>query len=145
MHSIWFTYAVTFIQFALDVDLVSIAAKKINKLCGKLHMEKILENLWVLFIAIGGWVANRLTGKIDALEKDKADADTTRESERLNAKLIHELDRRVDTVKHTLVAREEYKLDISTLHSRVNELEQRKADKIKNIRTHQAKEKNGES
>ena len=108
-------------------------------------MEKILENLWVLFIAIGGWVANRLTGKIDALEKDKADANTTRESERLNAKLIHELDRRVDTVKHTLVAREEYKLDISTLHSRVNELEQRKADKIKNIRTHAAKEKNGES
>ena len=41
-------------------------------------MEKILENLWVLFIAIGGWVANRLTGKIDALEKEKADADTTR-------------------------------------------------------------------
>ena len=109
-------------------------------------MENIwLDKLWVLFIAIGGWVANRLTGKIDALEKDKADANTTRESERLNAKLIHELDRRVDTVKHTLVAREEYKLDISTLHSRVNELEQRKADKIKNIRTHAAKEKNGES
>ena len=112
-------------------------------------MEKILENLWVLFIAIGGWVANRLTGKIDALEKDIADADTTRESERLNAKLIHELDRRVDTVKHTLVAREEYKQDISSLHVRINDLtlglEQRKADKIKNIRTHQAKEKNGES
>ena len=112
-------------------------------------MEKILENLWVLFIAIGGWVAIRLNGKIDALDKDKADADTTRESERLNAKLIHELDRRVDTVKHTLVAREEYKQDISSLHVRINDLtlglEQRKADKIKNIRTHQAKEKNGES
>ena len=131
------------------MDLVSIAAKKINKLCGKLHLQKILENLWVLFIAIGGGVANRLTGKIDALEKDNADADTTRESERLNAKLIHELDRRVDTVKHTLVAREEYKQDISSLHVRINDLtlglEQRKADKIKNIRTHQAKEKNGES
>ena len=108
-------------------------------------MEKILENLWVLFIGIGSWIANRLTGKIDALEKDKADASQTREAERHNAKLVNELDRRIDTVKHTLVAREEYKSDISALHIRVNELEQRKADKIKNIRTHQAKEKNGES
>ena len=105
-------------------------------------MEKILENLWVLFIGIGSWIANRLTGKIDALEKDKADASQTREAERHNAKLVHELDRRIDTVKHTLVQREEYKSDISALHIRVNELEQRKADKIKNIRTHQAKEKN---
>lgn len=108
-------------------------------------MEKILENLWVLFIGIGSWVANRLTGKIDALEKDKADAATTRESDRSHALLIHELDRRIDTVKHTLVDRQEYKSDISTLHNRMNELEQRKADKIKNIRTHQAKDKNGES
>ncbi len=108
-------------------------------------MEKILENLWVLFIAIGSWVANRLTGKIDALEKEKADATTTRESDKTHGKLIHELDRRIDTVKHTLVAREEYKSDVSALHTRLNELEQRKADKIKNIRTHQAKEKNGES
>ena len=108
-------------------------------------MEKILENLWVLFIAIGSWVANRLTGKIDALEKEKADATTTRESDKTHGKLIHALDRRIDTVKHTLVAREEYKSDVSALHTRLNELEQRKADKIKNIRTHQAKEKNGES
>ena len=110
-------------------------------------MENIwLDKLWVLFIAIGGWVANRLTGKIDALEKDKADADTTRESERLNAKLIHELDRRVDTVKHTLVARQEYKSDISALHLRINIISEKKADKILNIRTHVAgKEKNGES
>ena len=108
-------------------------------------MEKILENLWVLFIAIGSWIANRLTGKIDALEKEKADASSTREEQANHSKLIHELDRRVDTVKHTLVAREEYKADVSALHNRLNELEQRKADKIKNIRTHQAKEKNGES
>ena len=109
-------------------------------------MEKILENLWVLFIAIGSWIANRLTGKIDALEKDKADAGSTREEQANHSKLIHELDRRVDTVKHTLVAREEYKADVSALHNRLNELEQRKADKIKNIRTHSAKDaKNGES
>ena len=109
-------------------------------------MEKILENLWVLFIAIGSWIANRLTGKIDALEKEKADASSTREEQVAHSKLIHELDRRVDTVKHTLVAREEYKADVSTLHNRLNELVQRKADKIKNIRTHSAKDaKNGES
>jgi len=86
-----------------------------------------------------------LWGKIDSLEKDKADATTTRESERLTAKLIHELDRRVDTVKHTLVAREEYKSDVSVLHNRINVISEKKADKILNIRTHQAKEKNGES
>ena len=108
-------------------------------------MEKILESLWVVFVLLGGWLGSRLWGKIDSLEKEKADSDQTRDIEKYHAKLIHELDRRIDTVKHTLVAREEYKSDISTLHNRVNELEQRKADKIKNIRTHQAKEKNGES
>ena len=108
-------------------------------------MEKILENLWVLFIGIGSWIANRLTGKIDALEKDKADASQTREAERHNAKLVHELDRRIDTVKHTLVQREEYKSDISVLHNRINVISEKKADKILNIRTHQAKEKNGET
>ena len=128
-------------------DFVSekIKDSKKEEPCGKWEMEKILENLWVLFIAIGSWIANRLTGKIDALEKDKADAGSTREEQANHSKLIHELDRRVDTVKHTLVAREEYKADVSALHTRINNLEQKKADKILNIRTHQAKEKNGES
>ena len=108
-------------------------------------MEKILEWVVMVFVMLGAWYGSRLTKQIDDLSKNKADSDQTREVEKYHAKLIHELDRRVDTVKHTLVAREEYKLDISTLHSRVNELEQRKADKIKNIRTHAAKEKNGES
>ena len=110
----------------------------------------ILEHLWVLFIAIGGFISSRLVQKIDALEKEKAPNHQTREVEKYHAKLIHELDRRIDTVKHTLVAREEYKQDISSLHVRINDLtlglEQRKADKIKNIRTHAAKDaKNGES
>ena len=108
-------------------------------------MEKILESIWMVAVLVAGWFGARLTKQIDDLSKEKADAGSTREEQVVHSKLIHELDRRVDTVKHTLVAREEYKLDISTLHSRVNELEQRKADKIKNIRTHQAKEKNGES
>ena len=108
-------------------------------------MEKILENLWVLFIAIGSWMANRMTSKIDALEKDKADATTTREEHLSQSKLIHELDRRVDENQHTSIGRAEFKTDVTSLHTRINDLERRKADKIKNIRTHQAKEKNGES
>ena len=105
----------------------------------------ILEHLWVLFIAIGGFISSRLVQKIDALEQGKADASITREEHLDNVKLIHELDRRIDTVKHTLVAREEYKSDISALHTRINIFSEKKADKILNIRTHQAKEKNGET
>jgi uncharacterized membrane-anchored protein YjiN (DUF445 family) len=105
----------------------------------------ILEHLWVLFIAIGGFISSRLVQKIDALEKEKAPNDQTRETEKYHAKLIHELDRRIDTVKHTLVARDEYKSDISALHTRINIISEKKADKILNIRTHQAKEKNGET
>jgi myosin-crossreactive antigen len=108
-------------------------------------MEKILENLWVLFIGIGSWMINRMTSKIDALEKDKADGTTTREEHLSQSKLIHELDRRVDENQHTSISRPEFKADITSLHVRVNDLERRKADKIKNIRTHASKEKNGES
>ena len=42
-------------------------------------MEKILENLWVLFIGIMSWIMTRMFSKIDDLEKDKADAKNTRE------------------------------------------------------------------
>ena len=108
-------------------------------------MEKILESLWVVFVLLGSWLGSRLWGKIDSLEKEKADSDQTRDVEKYHAKLIHELDRRIDTVKHTLVAREEYKSDVSALHTRINIISEKKADKILNIRTHAAKEKNGES
>ena len=108
-------------------------------------MEKILESLWVVFVLLGGWLGSRLWAKIDSLEKEKADSDQTRDIEKYHAKLIHELDRRIDTVKHTLVARDEYKSDISSLHVRINIISEKKADKILNIRTHAAKEKNGES
>jgi len=108
-------------------------------------MEKIIEWVVMVFVMLGAWFGSRLTKQIDELSKEKADSNSTREAERLTAKLIHELDRRVDTVKHTLVAREEYKSDISALHTRINIISEKKADKILNIRTHQAKEKNGES
>jgi len=112
----------------------------------------ILEHLWVLFIAIGGFISSRLVQKIDALEKGKADAVITREEHLDNVKLIHELDRRVDENQHMSIGRDEHKADVNAMvekitvcHERINDLERRKADKIKNIRTHQSKEKNGES
>ena len=86
-----------------------------------------------------------MTSKIDALEKDKADANTTREGHVNQGQLIHELDRRVDENQHTSISRPEFKTDITALHNRLNEMERNKADKIKNIRTHETKEKNGEA
>ena len=108
-----------------------------------MNMVNILEHLWVLFIGLGSWALNRITGKIDTLEKEKADGQTTRLEHQNIATLVHELDRRVDENQHMSVGRGEHKGDVTALHIRVNELERRKADKIKNIRTHESKEKNG--
>ena len=36
---------------------------------------QILEHLWVLFIAVGGWCVNKLMEKISDLDKGKATAD----------------------------------------------------------------------
>ena len=52
-------------------------------------MEKILESLWVLFVLLGGFLGSRLWGKIDSLEKEKADSSQTLEVEKYHAKLIH--------------------------------------------------------
>ena len=73
---------------------------------------------------------NRLTAKIDGLEKDKADASSVGR----NSSLIHETDRRVDEIQHTTVPRNEYKSDIASLHMRINELEKSKEDKVQDIR-----------
>ena len=105
-----------------------------------------------LGVVCEGWFGSRLTGKIDELEKDKADAVTTREELLNNSSRTHEVDRRVDEIQYTTTPRLEHKTDVISLvdkiavcHERINDLERRKADKIKNIRTHQTKEKNGES
>tara|TARA_R110002110_G_scaffold177997_1_gene382779 strand:+ start:276 stop:602 length:327 start_codon:yes stop_codon:yes gene_type:complete len=108
-------------------------------------MEKILESIWMVFVLIAGWFGARLTKQIDDLSKDKADATQTREEHLSQGKLIHELDRRVDESQHTNIGRAEYKSDITALHSRINVISEKKADKIMNVRTHQSKEKNGES
>lgn len=93
-------------------------------------MEKILENIWGIFVGLGWWMLNRMTAKIDGLEKDKADASAVGR----NSSLIHEADRRVDEIQHTTVPRHEYKSDIASLHMRINELERSKEDKVQDIR-----------
>ena len=93
-------------------------------------MEKILENLWGVFVGLGWWMLNRLTTKIDALEKDKADASSVNR----NSGLIHETDKRIDEIQYTTVPRHEYKADIGALHERVNSLERAKEDKVQDIR-----------
>jgi len=108
-------------------------------------MEKILESIWMVFVLVAGWFGARLTKQIDDLSKEKADAVTQREDHLSQSKLIHELDRRVDESQHTNIGRVEYKSDITALHSRINVISEKKADKILNVRTHASKEKNGES
>ena len=93
-------------------------------------MEKILESAWALFVAIGWFFINRITAKVDALEKDKADGSTVGR----HAGLIHEVDRRIDELQHTTVPRQEYKSDIAGLHVRANELERSKEDKVTDVR-----------
>ena len=104
-------------------------------------MEKIFENLWVLAIGILSWVAQRLTAKIDSLEANKADMDALNQ-QRSDLK---DLDKRVDAIDHStqlkLVPRNELKGDLVNLHSRINELERTKADKIKTIRIDKEKAK----
>jgi len=93
-------------------------------------VEKILENLWGVFAALGWWMLNRLTTKIDALEKDKANSSSVSK----NTELIHETDKRLDEIQHTTVPRHEYKSDIGLLHDRVNYLERAKEDKVQDVR-----------
>ena len=73
---------------------------------------------------------NRLTSKIDSLEKEKADNSAVSK----NSELIHETDKRLDEIQHTTVPRHEYKSDIGALHERANYLERAKEDKVQDVR-----------
>jgi chromosome segregation ATPase len=88
---------------------------------------------------------NRLTAKIDDLEKGRASSDDLNSvRQNLNDEIVsakqglRELDRRVDDIDHAtqlrLVPRDEYKADISALHSRCNILSDTKEDKVQDIR-----------
>ena len=70
----------------------------------------IFENLWILFIGIGSWMLNRLTAKIDTMDK------------------------KIDTLNHTSIGRVEFTQQIASLHNRCNELEKSKQDVIQTIR-----------
>ena len=100
-------------------------------------MEKILENLWGVFVGLGWWMLNRLTSKIDSLEKEKADNSAVSK----NSELIHETDKRLDEIQHTTVPRHEYKSDIGALHERANYLERAKEDKVQDVRIVDSNEK----
>ena len=108
-------------------------------------MDAVLDKIWGVFVGLGWWMLNRLTTKIDSLEKDKAtQGDVNGIRKNINDDLIgvkqglRELDRRVDEIDHAtqlrLVPRSEYKSDISALHSRCNILSDTKEDKVQDIR-----------
>ena len=97
-----------------------------------------MEYIWAPFLAIFWYFVNRLTWKIDEIEKGKA----CNSSLGRVADHARELDKRVDQLAHTALPRTEFKNDIATLHLRLNDMERNKADKIKNIRIHESKENN---
>ena len=99
-------------------------------------METVLHNAWSLFVAIGWFFLNRITAKVDALEKEKADKSSVNK----HYQLIHETDKRVDGLQHTTVPRPEYKSDIKDLHARINNLVHTKEDRVKDIRLVNAKQ-----
>ena len=72
-------------------------------------MENLIHDAWVLFTAIGGWMANRLTQKIDSLDK------------------------RLDQLRLSSIDRKEYKADIGGLHVMCNELEKTKASAVQSV------------
>jgi hypothetical protein len=62
-------------------------------------MDQFIHNLWSLFVGLGWWSINRVTLKLDNLDK------------------------RADEIQHTSVHRKEFKQDIGNLHTRINSLE----------------------
>jgi len=72
-------------------------------------MENLIHDAWVLFVAMGSWMANQLTQKIDTVDK------------------------KLDQLRVTSIERKEYKADISQLHIRCNELEKSKASAVQAV------------
>ena len=93
-------------------------------------METILHNAWSLFVAIGWFFLNRITSKVDALEKEKASVSSVKQ----NSALIHEGDKRIDQLQYTTVPRQGYKYDVASLHLRLNDMERAKQDKFHNVK-----------
>ena len=79
-------------------------------------MENLIHDAWVLFVAMGSWMANRLTHKIDTLDKKSYQ------------------------LRLSYIERKEYKMDISQLHIRCNELEKSKASAVQAVEVKLKKE-----
>ena len=72
-------------------------------------METLIHDAWVLFVAMGSWMANRMTHKIDTVGK------------------------KLDQLRLSSIDRKEYKADITQLHIRCNELEKSKASVVPEV------------
>ena len=68
------------------------------------------------FVAMGSWMANRMTHKIDTVDK------------------------KLDQLRLSSIERKEYKMDISQLHIRCNELEKSKASAVQAVEVKLKKE-----
>ena len=84
-------------------------------------MENLIHDAWVLFVAMGSWMANQLTQKIDNVDK------------------------KLDQLRVTSIERKEYKADISQLHIRCNELEKSKASVVQEVGVRIRKGESGEN
>ena len=104
----------------------------------------LLHDAWVLFVGIGSWLVNKLTAKLEDLDKNKADGDQINEAVRALGNKLHDIERKVDQLGLTSIGRSEFKGDITSLHLRINDQEQRKAEKIKRVDVKMRKE-NGSS
>ena len=100
----------------------------------------LLHDAWLLACSVLGWVANKLSGKLDDLEKKKADSDQINEAVRALGSKLHDIERKVDQLGLTSIGRSEFKQDITSLHLRINDQEQRKSDKIKRVDVKMRKE-----
>jgi septation ring formation regulator EzrA len=105
-----------------------------------------LQNAWSIFVGLFWWALNRITAKIDDLEKGKASSDDLSGVRHG----LSELDKRVDDIDHAtqlrLVPRSEYKQDVTSLHVRISDVAEKlcsKEDRIKTIRVSDNENKKG--
>ena len=96
-------------------------------------MEGLLHDAWVLFVGIGSWMVNKLTAKLDGLEKGKADTGQINDAIKGISGKMHEVEKKIDSLGLTAIERSEFKSDITSLHLRINDMEKRKSDKIQKV------------
>ena len=53
----------------------------------------LLHDAWVLFVGIGSWLVNKLTAKLEDLDKNKADGDQINEAVRALGNKLHDIER----------------------------------------------------